>query len=250
MAAALPPPAVGASLRLIPGVGRHIAAEITRLYGVRDLQELADLVNGFRSRAQTQRFVDDVTRNPRACECLEGYVVRVHNRQGREGLIDWMVGAAGIPPARRPLYSNPHLSRDATRNDGSFYGPTVVGVGARRPTEGGWPYPYARPSRRALPRAGPAPPPTYPYGRHDYKGSDLEAAGTNRAARDAILRTRAPGEAGAAASRRYWPCACFRSRQTCQDFNPGRQNRRGSGQPPCAWRRGHCVEVAAAAPLR
>ena len=251
-----PVPVVGGDLTAIRGVGPYVSGRITANYGLADTQQLANFVNALPNRWATQNFVDDVTRNARSCECLEGYVVRRHNRAAREGLVDWMVAVVNLPAHKRPSYTAPHSTRKppgpgqpalVPGQDGRrFYKRVVQRVGVVGAKEGGWAFPYARPAARAL-ATNPATAggiAGYPYGRHDYSGSALAGAAT-RAARDAILRNPAGGNA--AYNRRYWPCPCFRERATCKDFNPGRGNR-GAGVTPCGWIGGQCQAVAAPPP--
>lgn len=259
MAAPYPLP-LGGPTRDIRGVGPYVARRMLENYAIANTLQLANYINGLPTRFQVQNFVDDVTQNKRSCECIEGYVVRRHNRQAREGIIDWIVLAMPAFPQRLlPNYADPHSTRAPPRpGQGAlvpgqggrrFYRRVVRRVGPVPAFEGGWPYPHARPAARNLatnPAAaqGVA---TFPYGRHDYKGSALEAALT-RAARDAILSD--PNPRNAAYNRRYWPCACFKSRRTCQDFTPGRGNRPGGGLSPCGWIAGTCQEVAPPPPPR
>lgn len=253
--AALAPVGDGVNLRRIAGVGDYIAGRIQARHGIADTLQLAAYVNALDTRAQIQAFLDDVTANPRACQCLEGYVVRRFNRNAREGLVDWFVRRLDIPHGRRPHFSAPPSTRKppppgmpgnpVPGTDGRrFYRRTVLPGGGQPAVEGGWAFPYARPAHRAIPTnpataQGVA---TYPYGRHNYKGSALADAPT-RAARDAIIRN--PAADNAAYNRRYWPCPCFRHKETCQDFNPGRHNRPGGGLPPCRWAAGKCHNAAA-----
>lgn len=117
-----------------------------------------------------------------------------------------------------------------------FYPQTVVArVRARlRPELGGWPFPYAHPGNAALPTSAAAAAGgagQFPYGRSDYlRRSALRTAAT-RAERNALLRNPHAPEG----NRRFWPCACFRSRGTCRDFARRHGNRLQSGQAYCRW---------------
>lgn len=230
-------------------IGPGVAARLLALFGATTLGEFNALVdervaipNVRRRTRQLQAMMDGITRNARAGECWEGYMVRKFNANARRRIAEYLLArppahggpvAPAIVRAALPMY-------DSTRDprvpcapgadpawDHTFY---LQAVSGPNPREGGWPFPHTGGNREALTRAAPAARPTgrYPYSRDDYTLANALRAAQNVAERDAVLN------ANPDHPRKQWPCPCFREEATCLDMSAARGHRQGR-VPPCAW---------------
>lgn len=219
------------SVRHVDGVGRLMQARL-RAAGIRTLAQLRAhilaLANGGSTRAKKRRlqdFVDTLTRNPRGRSCLEGYVPRIHNKFARDGLIHYMAHTLQLPANVLPTFRDKSRRPPLPGRPSPHFDWRVI------PFEGGWAYPHGPriPTATRRPRS-------YPFGK-----SDPPPAGLTRAQRNEALQNDPRY-----AARRRFPCTCFQSRETCEDFAPGRNRRDnrppGSRLPACVWDGAVCGE--------
>lgn len=233
-------------------IGPHVAARLLALFNattIRDFNREVDarvaIPNVRRRTRELQAMMDAITRNPRAGECWEGYVVREFNANARQSIAEYLINRPeehggpvpeAVVRAALPLYDSTRDPRvpcapgpePAAWGQRTFYPQAVAGA---RPREGGWPYRHTGGNRAALMKAAPAAPRgRYPYSRDDYTlVNELRVAGPGAAARDAVFA------ANPEHPRKQWPCACFRSAETCGDMSAARGNRAGTRLPPCVW---------------
>jgi hypothetical protein len=177
-------------------------------------------------------FIEQIAGNPRANMCLEGYYPRRHNKRIVDGLTEYIQQI--IPDFEyrdANKYRAPTNSVDNVLNCGtneyvvyeSYNGSTASTATMKR--EGG------------AYRAGPGPSGQYKYGKSCMLSNVLTDA-----ERDVLLNT-APY-----ISRKHYPCKCFQSKKTCEDFSEGRNNRvlrtkskvGKSTVPYCTWEDGRC----------
>jgi len=215
------------SLRHVEGVGRLMRGRL-RGQGIRTLDQLRDHIRGLigegsnaTKKRRLQAFVDTITLNPRGLTCIEGYVPRKHNKFARDGLIGFMADDVGVPHHLLPTF------RDKTRRPPRPGAPSPAFDKRVIPFEGGWAYPHGSRIPTTLRR-----PRSYPFGKAEEPPADL-----TRTQRDHALRTDPRFS-----QRRHFPCKCFKSRRTCEDFGPRRRNRlEGSRLSSCIWTNGECT---------
>lgn len=227
-------------LRKIYGVGRMTSTRLRTkgLVKVEDLKKwLRDVKNGpgtqRQKRTRIEHLVNEVTVNRRARSCLEGYQVRLHNRVARNALVRFMRDQCRLSRALLPPWGS--RTRDPKTRPFAKELVTAYGPGQTKPPyEGGWKWPHG-----PLKPTGKPSVPLYPDGRVPKMPLTL-----TKAQRDALIR------GGAQKPRQEFPCSCFQSKETCQDFNPSRHNRPGNHLPSCRWARGECKDAGAAPPPR
>ena len=229
-------------LRKIFGIGSVTATRL-RAKGLSKVKDLKQWLRGVRNgpgtvsqkKAKIEKMVNEVTANRRAMKCLEGYQVRLHNRIARNALVRFMRDQCGLPRNLLPPWAS--RTRDPPLPDKTsphFAKQLVVryqsGGRLKPPYEGGWKWPHGPQKPTTL-----ASVPTYPDGKVPKMPPNL-----TRAQRNALIRDMTSGQA----LRQGFPCECFQSRATCQDFNPSRRNRRThSHLPPCKWHNHTCVDA-------
>ena len=228
--AAPPPPDDADPLTRLRGVGNHIAGRLAAPpYSINNVGQFRAWVNQEHRRSRITQMINAVTLNPRRGQCLEGYVVREHNRIGRDGLIAFMIQDPAIQ--LNPLLAPPFADKSRNPFDANF---------DRRITnpplryEGGHAFPNAKPQYRHIPVLAVGAHYDYPFG----KAPPLDASFTV-AQRNARIRN----NLNVQANRRYGPCSCFKTRKTCHDFLPRKGNRMGSGMPDCRWHGGECRDA-------
>lgn len=229
-------------LRKIFGVGPMTGNRLaTRgLVKVKDLKQwLREVRNGpgtqAQKKAKIEKMVNEVTANRRSLKCLEGYQVRTHNRIARNALVRFMRDQCGLPRNLLPPWAfrtrdpplphkpSPHFAKQLVIRYAS-------GRRLKPPYEGGWKWPHGPRKPTAM-----ASLPTYPDGKVPKMPTNLS---TNQ--RNALIRDLTSNQA----LRQGFPCACFQSKETCQDFNPSRHNRRTHPHlPSCKWHNSTCVDA-------
>ena len=168
-------------------------------------------------------------------ECLPSPQVRLHNRIARNALIRFMRDQCGVPRNLLPPWGSrtrdpPLPHKTSPRFAKQLVVPYLQGNGLKPPYEGGWKWPHGPQTPTAL-----ASVPTYPDGKVPKMPPNLT---TNQ--RNALIRDLTSTQA----LRQGFPCGCFQSKATCQDFNPSRHNRRTHPHlPSCKWHAQTCVDA-------
>lgn len=223
-------------LRKIYGVGRMTATRLRTkgLVKVKDLKAwLRDVRRGpgthLTKKRKIESLVNDVTMNRRRLKCLEGYQVRSHNRIARNALVRFLRSQCHLPANLIPPWgSRTRLPPRQGRPSPLFAKQLVEPYNGKPPYEGGWQWPHGplRPTTLASV-------PMFPYGKAPKLAPEL-----TQAQRDALIRSPHSPQR----FRQAFPCSCFQSKETCQDFNPSRANRRlAGGPPPCRWLTGQAT---------
>lgn len=223
------------SLRKIFGVGPMTAGRLRArgLIKVKDLKGWLSAVKKERisqraKKAKIEALVNEVTANRRPLSCLEGYQVRLHNRIARNALVRFMRDQCRLSRTLLPPWGS--RTRDPprpARPSPLFAKELVLSYRGKPPYEGGWKWPHGPPKPTSL-----ASVPTFPDGQVPKMPSTL-----TKAQRDALIRDLTSPHS----LRQGFPCECFQTKDTCQDFNPRRHNRRTHPNlPPCHWLRDKC----------
>lgn len=223
-------PADAEPLTVLYGVGPFIANRLGAApYHIGNVGELRAWVNHEHRRSRITNMVNAVTLNARRGQCVEGYVVREHNKLGRDGLIAFMVQdpAIALNPLLAPAFADKSRNPFAGNFDRRITDPPVR-------YEGGHAFRFAKPQYQHVPVPAVGAHYNYPYGKAPPLPEALTVAQRNAQIRNNL---------NIQANRKYWPCSCFRSRKTCHDFLPAKHSRMGSGMPDCRWAGGTCGDA-------
>ncbi len=224
------------SVRRIYGIGPLMAQRLKTNHNIRTRVQLRNFILGIvnnpdlsqnQKKIRLETFVNNLTRNPRYGQCLEGNIPRIHNKMARDGLIRFMMVDLNIGVALKPTYYDRSRKPPRIGDPSPRYSSALIRFhgahGNRPPVEGGPAFPHGP----ALPTRPGTLPPAVPFGK-----SQGFPAGLRVNQRNAWIRDPTDPHS----NRQYWPCDCFRSRETCQDFAPQRQNRRlDPTKPFCTW---------------
>lgn len=222
----------------LPGIGpllrQRLLTHAPPLPTVRKLKAWFRRMQSMDSSVQREWLLT-MTENPRADMCMEGYVVRKHNRRALETLVKVAqdVRGAESPAWWANLMPEAGLDRSDPRGARWHWQAALA--------EGGEAHPYARieGTQRVPARAIPS---TRWHNGYDPLSKSSLQGKVEEAQRDAILRDRSDP----AFNRTKWPCNCFQSVETCKDFGREGNLVDAAGRKiraPCKWADGRCKEA-------
>lgn len=223
-------------VRKIRGIGPLMSRRLMTSYNIQTTLQLRTFLLGIINESKLSRnqkkkrleeFVNNLTRNPRFGNCLEGNQPRIHNQMARDALIRFMMIDMKMDPRLKPRFYNrsrkpPKPTSPSPRYDHRLIIP--YGISDQHPPfEGGAAFPHGP----TTPNKEGVHPPSLPFSK-----SQGFPPGLTRAQRDAWIRNLGDLHH----NRQFWPCTCFQTKDTCQDFSPSRRNRRlDTTLPSCEW---------------
>lgn len=203
------------SVRLLPGIGKMAAARLA-LLNITTITELDNYILSH-TDAELRRLVRDISANERAGQCLEGYIPRKYNKRIYDGLVDHI-------RSHRPFQIDDYRTWRITDPDRQILQCDP------QPRMVDWDLQDSVPDASTVIRQG------RPWSRG--KSCKLPPTLSNTE-RDYLIRNNFAYKA-----KRKYPCSCFQSKKTCDDFASSRGNRvRGSKLPYCRWAGNMCKNL-------